>query len=146
MSYWACARTEPQREAAAKHFLELAGYRTYIPRLREWRIRRGRRVQVLAPLFPAYAFVEVANEQWWAARWCVGVSALIMNGAGPAHVADRIIDEIRGREVAGALEFWRARADPAGLARGSDWRARRVACARTLRRVDELVGQGRVEA
>jgi hypothetical protein len=56
MSYWACARLESRREAVAQHFLELAGYQVYIPRLRERCLRRHRRVEILAPLFPAYAF------------------------------------------------------------------------------------------
>jgi ABC transporter substrate binding protein len=48
MTYWACARLEPKREAVAQHFLELAGYRVYIPRIRERRLRSSRRVEVMS--------------------------------------------------------------------------------------------------
>ena len=41
MSYWACARVELRREAVAQHFLNLNGYETYIPRVREQRLRRA---------------------------------------------------------------------------------------------------------
>jgi Transcription termination factor nusG len=59
MAYWACARLEPRREAVAQHFLKLAGYEVYIPQVREQRLRRSRRIEVIAPLFPAYAFIVI---------------------------------------------------------------------------------------
>jgi hypothetical protein len=31
--YWCCARLETKREAVAQHFLKLAGYQVYIPRV-----------------------------------------------------------------------------------------------------------------
>jgi transcriptional antiterminator RfaH len=105
MSFWACARVEPKREAVAQHFLQPRGFESYVPRIRERRLHGGRRIEKLEPLFPSYAFVAIQDGRWWDVRWCVGVSALIMNGAGPAVVSDRIIDEIRGRERAGAVEL-----------------------------------------
>jgi transcription antitermination factor NusG len=104
MSFWACARVEPKREAVAQHFLQLRGFESYVPRVRERRLRGGRHVVILAPLFPCYCFIAVENG-WWDARWCVGVVGLIMNGARPAVVADGIISEIREREIRGAIEL-----------------------------------------
>ena len=68
MAYWACAQTEPQREAAAMHFLQLGGYTVYLPRLRVVRPRRGRKVTLCPALFPSYLFVLITSG-WWAARW-----------------------------------------------------------------------------
>jgi len=102
--HWVCARLEPRREAVAQHFLRLAGYQTYFPQIREERLRRRRRVEVIAPLFPAYAFVLI-EQQWRAARWSIGVAAIIMNGSAPAQVPDNVIDEIRKRERDGAVEL-----------------------------------------
>ena len=59
MSYWGCARLELRREAVAQHFLKLNGYETYIPRVREQRLRRGKRIETISPLFPAYAFIVI---------------------------------------------------------------------------------------
>jgi hypothetical protein len=85
--YWCCARLEPRREAVAQHFLKLAGYQIYVPQIREQRIRRRRQIEVIAPLFPCYAFI-VIEGQWRSARWSVGVAALIMRGvAGPRRGA-----------------------------------------------------------
>jgi transcriptional antiterminator RfaH len=104
MAFWACARLESRREAVAQHFLQLAGYQVYIPQMREQRLRRSRRVEVIAPLFPAYGFI-VIEQQWHSARWAIGVSAIIMDGVAPAKVPDQAIDEIRRREVRGAVEL-----------------------------------------
>jgi transcriptional antiterminator RfaH len=84
--------------------LELAGYEVYYPRLRDRRIRNGRRVVLTPALFPGYAFILV-QLQWHAARWSAGVINLIMDGAGPARVPDDVIAEIRSREHNGLIEL-----------------------------------------
>jgi transcriptional antiterminator RfaH len=104
MSFWCVARLEHHREQLALHCLGLAGYATYFPRLRERRISHGRKIEVRPPLFPGYAFV-VIEHQWHTARWSIGVAGLIMDGVGPARVADSIIAEIRSREVGGLIEL-----------------------------------------
>src|SRR5262249_4844838 len=108
------AGREPHRERLALHCLGLAGYVTYLPRIRERRLSHGRRIEVRPPLFPGYAFF-VVEAQWHSARWSVGVLGLIMNGLQPAKVPDRVIDEIRGRERNGLIEL----APPPSLRRGA---------------------------
>src|SRR5262249_50941906 len=104
MAYWCAARLQPNREALALHCLDLAGYTTYFPRLRDRRIRHGRSGERRPGLFPGYAFVLI-RLQWHAARWAPGTLGLIMDGIAPAKVPDAIIDEIRGREVDGLIEL-----------------------------------------
>ena len=78
----------------ALHYLEeVAGYTVYYPRLRDRRIRHGRRVELRPALFPGYAFVLIRLQQWYAARWAPGTLGLIMDGVGPAKVPDTVIDE-----------------------------------------------------
>jgi transcription antitermination factor NusG len=107
--YWCVARLE--REKLALHCLALNGFTdVYLPRLREHCIVAGRRVERHPPLFPGgYAFILI-RLQWTTARYCPWVRDLIMNGGGPAHVPDRIIDEIKAREVGGLVELPRRRA------------------------------------
>ena len=102
MAYWAVARLEPRRERLALHCLGLAGFRVYLPRLRERRLSHGRRIEVRPPLFPGYCFF-VVEAQWHSARWSVGIIGLIMDGIRPARVADGVIEEIRSRERGGLL-------------------------------------------
>jgi transcriptional antiterminator RfaH len=102
--FWCAARLMARREAYATHCLGIAGFETYLPRLRERRIIRGRRGEVCPPLFPGYAFVLIVL-QWHAARWCPGVFNLIMDGTGPARVPDGVIEEICSRERNGLIEL-----------------------------------------
>ena len=64
--------------------LNLLGYEVYCPRLRKLRVLRGRRVEILLPLFPGYTFLRVVTG-WWQARWTPGTCGLVMDGATPAR-------------------------------------------------------------
>jgi transcriptional antiterminator RfaH len=104
MSFWACAQLQPARERLALHTLALAGYVTYLPRLRQHRVSRGRRIEATPALFPGYAFVLV-ELQWHTARWAPGVVRIVLDGAAPARVPDAVIAEIRSRERGGLVEL-----------------------------------------
>jgi transcriptional antiterminator RfaH len=104
MSFWSVARV--QREALALHCLGLAGYETYLPRLRAHRMVHGRKIELRPALFPGYAFVWI-ELQWHTARWAPGVSGLVMDGITPARVPQNAIEEIRRREVGGLIELAR---------------------------------------
>jgi transcriptional antiterminator RfaH len=95
--YWAVARTEPQREKVAQHFLKLQRFETYLPQIIRLHVTNGRKVDLRRPLFPSYIFIRII-DRWYAARWTIGVAAIIMADAGPAHLHDDIIAEIRARE------------------------------------------------
>jgi transcription antitermination factor NusG len=97
LPHW-IARSEANREHVAARFLELAGYRVYLPRIRE----RGR----VMSLFPSYLFV-VEQTGWWAARWAIGVSQLVTNGNGglPATIPDTVVDNLRRLEHNGIVKL-----------------------------------------
>ena len=97
MPYWAAARLQLHRESLALNFLKFRGFDTYLPRIRECRMVRGRRLMITPPLFPGYAFVGI-ELQWHAARWCPGVLSLVMDGERPAKVPDRDIAALRSHE------------------------------------------------
>jgi transcription antitermination factor NusG len=104
MTYWCVVRSEPSRENTAATFLGKAGYEVYLPRLRQWRARHGRRVATTPSLFPNYLFCQI-ERGWWSARWAPGVAAIIMSGDQPAKIGDVIITELRDREVNGCVEL-----------------------------------------
>jgi transcriptional antiterminator RfaH len=114
MTYWTAARYVLAQERLALHFLRLARFEVYLPRLREQRILRGRRVEVTPPLFPGYCFVAI-ELQWHAAHRAPGTNGLVMNGGGPAHVPDNVIAELKSRERNGFIELRK----PRGLRIGS---------------------------
>jgi transcription antitermination factor NusG len=92
------------REGAAAHFLQLAKYQVYLPRLRVVRAHRGRKVELRRPLFPSYLFL-VIERGWWAARWSPHVVRLLAAGDGPMPVPDAVIAGIKGREHNGLVEL-----------------------------------------
>jgi transcriptional antiterminator RfaH len=102
--YWAVAQLQPQRERFAVSMLARADFTVYAPRLREWRVGRSGQRQRESALFPGYCFLLV-RLQWHAARWCPGVTRLVMDGLQPAKVPDAVIEEIRTRERNGAIEI-----------------------------------------
>jgi transcriptional antiterminator RfaH len=104
--FWAAAQLQPQRDGLALHCLRQAGFETYAPRLRERRTVHGRRVIRTPLLFPNYLFILI-ELQWSAARWSPGVVRLVMDGAAPAAVPDRVIDALRARERGGLIELLR---------------------------------------
>ena len=100
----AAARAPPNREAVAQHFLQLAGFTVYTPRVREYRVSRGRKIEVRPPLFPSYLFVEIVVG-WWQARWCPGTLGLVMSCGLPLRVPDNVVAEIKAREGNGMVEL-----------------------------------------
>jgi transcriptional antiterminator RfaH len=112
MSYWACAQLNPFQERLGLHLLELAGYVTYFPCIRvQRRVAPGhKRTEVSTGLFPGYAFVSI-ELQWHVAHRTPGVLRLVLDGEKPARVPDRVIDEIRKREVNGFIVLPKARAE-----------------------------------
>jgi transcriptional antiterminator RfaH len=118
--FWACARTQPQRERVAQNFLGQFGFETYLPRVRGVRYSHGRRIQVKPPLFPCYLFVAITST-WWSVKSAPGVSSLVMLDGAPARVPDHVIDEIRLREVDGLIDL----AEPRPFQRGDHVRVLR---------------------
>jgi transcriptional antiterminator RfaH len=102
VAFWAVARLQGHRERLALHCLGLAGYPTYLPRIRARRVIGNRKVSEAAPLFPGYCFLTI-ELQWHVARWAPGVINIIMDGERPARVPDQIIRALRGRERGGLI-------------------------------------------
>ena len=110
MGFWGVAQLQPAfgRDQVAVRHLHLDSFRTYLPRLREHRVVRGRRTEIQPPLFPGYLFVWI-ETQWYAICSTPGVVRLIRAGDCPARVPDFVVDELRSRERDGLVELTRPR-------------------------------------
>lgn len=93
---WWVAQTAAGREAGVSDRLKEAGFLTYLPV-----IAGGGRS---AALFPGYLMVQPAGR-WYPVRWTPGVTRVLMSGDQPARLPDRLIAELRSREVAGRIHL-----------------------------------------
>jgi Transcription termination factor nusG len=57
--HWAVAQLMPNRTSLALHTLAQQNFTVYAPKIRELRIIRGHKTEVLPALFPGYAFVLI---------------------------------------------------------------------------------------
>ncbi|KAA6182309.1 transcription/translation regulatory transformer protein RfaH [Thiohalocapsa marina] len=96
---WYLVQTRPRQAERAEWNLGQQGYQVFHPRLRVERLRRGRRCQVEASLFPNYLFVRLQRwvDNWYPLRSTRGVARLVSFGAEPAPVPDALIEQLRCR-------------------------------------------------
>lgn len=102
---WVVVHTHPHRERFATENLERQEFRVYCPRMMK-RVRHARRVQdLLRPMFPGYLFVAVNPDaqRWRAILSTFGVRTLIRFGDQPAFIDAGFVEELRAREVDGAV-------------------------------------------
>jgi putative tryptophan/tyrosine transport system substrate-binding protein len=103
MGYWAVAQLVPNRTSLALHTHTQQNFTVYAPKIRELRIIRGHKTELLSALFPGYAFVlkrlELARELVPSAT----VIAFLVNPANPT--AEPLVREMEdagrtlGRQV-----------------------------------------------
>lgn len=100
MKRWYVVFSKPRQERRAQENLERQGYTTYLPRILDVRRRAGRRVPVVAPLFPRYVFIHLDNlsDNWFPIRSTFGVTSMVRVGHAPALVPEEIVAGIRSRE------------------------------------------------
>jgi transcriptional antiterminator RfaH len=104
MAFWACAQTHPFKTKLAITNLTAIGFTTYVPHIVERIRNHGKIVNRTTLLFPTYIFISI-DLQWHAICAAPGVIRLIRDGMAPARVPDRVIADIRAREVDGLIQL-----------------------------------------
>jgi transcriptional antiterminator RfaH len=92
MSFWAVARTAPNRERLAYENVALRGYEIFVPRIRA---RIGGQWKT-SSLFPCYLFVRVV-DRWRVIERSPGVLSLIKFGETPARCPDEEVGRLLER-------------------------------------------------
>lgn len=94
---WYVIQTKPRQEFRALEHLENQAYRCFMPTLTVEKLRRGKRIITVEPLFARYLFIalETVTGNWAPLRSTRGVIKLIAFGGQFATVPDTIIDALR---------------------------------------------------
>jgi transcription antitermination factor NusG len=100
MPFWAVVRAVPHHDRLAAECVAMAGFETFVPKIRVKVESRWR----TTPLFAGYFFVRVI-EQWRAIERTMGVLTVVKVGATPSRCPDE--------EIAKLI----ARSDPDGVIR-----------------------------
>ncbi len=100
MNAWYLVYTKPAREDLAVLHLERQDYEVYLPKLKVYRRRGGRRVRVIEPLFPRYLFIRLSDktDNWGPIRSTIGVSGLVRFGMQAARIPGELVKTLRQRE------------------------------------------------
>ena len=99
MSKWYVVLTKPKQEGRAEEHLRAQGGEVFLPRTQLERMRKGKRVEVVEPLFPGYLFVNVKGCEALVGsiRSTRGVRQLLRFGVEPLEVNPELINDLKKR-------------------------------------------------
>ena len=117
---WFVVVCNPKAEKKAQLGLRRAGYQTYLPMTKKWKVVSRQKQEAENPLFPRYLFLGIRPDQdFWKMQGVHGVEGVLRDGYGqpvriPApeqkegeekrpHLLARLLE----REIAGEFDFTR---------------------------------------
>lgn len=94
---WYVVRAKPRQEQRALANLRNQQLEAFMPECTVTKIRRGKRTQVVEPMFPGYVFVELDQyaSMYHKVKHTFGVAKILTFGEQPAIVPDGLIKELR---------------------------------------------------
>jgi len=97
MENWYAVHTKPRQESIAEENLRRQSYKTYLPRIKELRRRRGKWRHVIDPLFPRYLFIslKLGIDNIYSIHSTRGVSALVRFGMDPTPVPKYFVETLK---------------------------------------------------
>lgn len=96
---WYVVQSKPGQAERAAQELRNQGYEVFCPTITVERIRAGKRVEKVEPLFPGYVFIELSEltSNWRPIRSTRGVARVLTFGDRPAVVPDDVVENLRDR-------------------------------------------------
>lgn len=96
---WFCLRAQPKRERIAyDSLLRLEEVEAVLPLIRYCRLRQGKRVWTIEPLFPGYLFACFEPlVRLNAVRYAQGVAKIVRFGGRYPHIPHGAVDHLRQR-------------------------------------------------
>ncbi|WP_296673536.1 transcription/translation regulatory transformer protein RfaH [Sulfuricaulis sp.] len=104
---WYLVYCKPRQESVARENLTRQGFESYLPIMRDARRRQGRRVVLIAPMFPRYLFIHLnrQTDNWAPIRSTLGVVSIVRFGRSAARVPDDLVTLLRSREDMQGLQI-----------------------------------------
>ncbi len=99
MANWYVVLTKPKQEERAEEHLMAQGGEVFLPRIGLEKMRKGKRVESIEPLFPGYLFVNVegCEQLIGSIRSTRGVRQLLRFGIDTLQVDGDLIADLRSR-------------------------------------------------
>jgi transcriptional antiterminator RfaH len=102
MSCWYLVQVKPRAEKVSALHLDQLGLESFCPHLKQQKIIRRVRREVVAPLFPGYMFVKFDPViHYRAVKYATGVRGVVSFGDTLARVDSSIIEAVRARIIEG---------------------------------------------
>ena len=100
---WYLIYTKPRQEERALVNLHAQGFSCYLPQFNQQKMRRGKLVDLMEPLFPRYLFVQLEQglhaKSWGSIRSTLGVNHLVKFGSEAVRIKQQLIDTLKSYEV-----------------------------------------------
>jgi len=104
MSCWYLVQVKPRGEKVSSIHLDQLGLEVFCPQLKQEKIIRRVRREVVGPLFPGYVFVKFdLLFHYRAVQYATGVRRVVSFGDTFARVDSSIIDTMRARLTQGCI-------------------------------------------
>ena len=105
MKNWFVLNTKPKKEFHVEKLFIEGGFEIYNPKyLHDNKIK---------PFFPGYEFIYFDYpEQYRLVRYTRGVKRVVGNRVGPIPIPEKVITEIKAREVNGLIELYKYGQEP----------------------------------
>ncbi len=101
---WFLVHVKPRAEKVSTLHLDQLGLEAFCPQLKQEKIIRRVRREVVGPLFPGYVFVKFDPMfHYRAVQFSIGVRKVVSFGNTLARVDSSIIEEIRARIIQGCV-------------------------------------------
>jgi len=99
MKNWHLLMTKPRGDDRAEAHLLNQDYELFRPMIKQFRVKAGKQVAVIEPLFPRYLFIRLDDVlgNWSQIRSTRGVSKLVRFIELPAIVPDTLISSLQGQ-------------------------------------------------
>lgn len=143
---WFVVVCNPKCEKRAQLGLRRAGYQTYLPQTKRWKVVSRQKQEAESPLFPRFLFIGLSPDMdFWKMQGVHGVEGIVRNDSRPVQIPAGSLARLLDREQAGEFDFTRMPEQGPQYAPGEIVRLSAGALTDITGHVVGMLSKGRVE-